>query len=310
MARRRGQRAAGGDPRPPARTRRDRRRDLRIASRHAPRSAHGKGVRTMKHKLLPLIGLTAVIAAVTAAVAFAAVHATGGFGGYGSMMGGSGYSMMGPHGVQSSWYLERSGPVTDIATARTQAQKFADRLGLRTDEVMQFTDNFYVLLVDQQGKPAAEVLVDPETGAVTLEYGPAMMWNTKYGMMSGTGTASGGYGGMMGSGGMMGGSVTGSVRAGMGGMMSGMMGSYGGRATWTPGTTAGSVDVTQARNLANTWLAKRGSGLTTGDVDALPGYYTFEVLKDGRIGSMLSVNATTGAGFYHLWHGTFVAKEG
>lgn len=265
----------------------------------------------MKHKLLPLIGLTAVIAAVTAAVAFAAVHATGGFGGYGSMMGGSRYSMMGPDGARSSWYLQGSGPVTDIAAARTQAQKFADRLGLKTDEVMQFTNNFYVLLVDQQGKPATEVLVDPETGAVTLEYGPAMMWNTKYGM-SGitTGTPSGGYGGMMSRGGMMGGSVTGGVRAGMGGMMSAMMGSYGGRATWTPRTATGSVDVAEARNLADNWLAKQGGGLTTGDVDALPGYYTFEVLKDGKISSMLSVNATTGAVIYHWWHGTFVAREG
>ena len=257
----------------------------------------------MKHKLPALIGLAAVIAAITAAVAFAAVRATNGSGGYGSMMGGSGYSMMGPHGAQSSWYLQGSGPVTTIAAARTQAQQFANRFDLKTDEVMQFTNNFYVLLVDQQGKPATEVLVDPETGAVTLEYGPAMMWNTKYGMMGSSVTKPGG-------GGMMGGSVTGGVRAGMGGMMSGMMGSIGGRATWTPGTVTGSVDVTQARSLANTWLAKQGSGVTTGDVDALPGYYTFEVLKDGKISSMLSVNATTGAVFYHWWHGTFVAREG
>src|SRR4030042_381249 len=50
---------------------------------------------------------------------------------------------------------------------------------------------------------AFEVLVDPTTKAVFLEYGPAMMWNTDYGMMGGRGF------GMMGSGGMMGGGMMG-----------------------------------------------------------------------------------------------------
>jgi hypothetical protein len=248
----------------------------------------------MKHRILPLIVFFAAIAALTAALGYAAVRATGGAGGYGSMMGGSGYSMMGPSGAHSDWYLKGSGPVKDIAAARVQAQAFADRLGLETGEVMQFTNNFYVLLVDAQGKPATEVLVDPETGSVTLEYGPAMMWNTKYGMMRGTSTT--GYGGMMGGSG--------------GGMMSGMMGRYGGSSTWTPGAANGPVDVTQAKALADRRLAGQGSGLSAAEPDALPGYFTFHVLKDGKITSMLSVNERTGAVWYHWWHGRFVAMEG
>jgi len=39
-----------------------------------------------------------------------------------------------------------------------------------------------VELKDAAGKPATEVIVDPGTGAVITEPGPAMMWNTRTGM--------------------------------------------------------------------------------------------------------------------------------
>jgi ABC-type glycerol-3-phosphate transport system substrate-binding protein len=42
------------------------------------------------------------------------------------------------------------------------------------------------------------------------------------------------------------------------------------------------------------------------DADAFYGYYTLEVNKDGKIYGMLSVNANTGAVWYHTWHGTFL----
>jgi hypothetical protein len=32
-----------------------------------------------------------------------------------------------------------------------------------------------------------------------------------------------------------------------------------------------------------------------------------ETLRDGKIAGMMSVNAYTGAVFYHTWHGSFVA---
>ena len=83
--------------------------------------------------------------------------------GYGPAMMGLGYRT----GAAS--------PVNGIAAARQRAQAFAGRLGLTTGEIMRFERNYYVKLVDRQGHNATEVLVDPPTGAVSLEYGPAMM---------------------------------------------------------------------------------------------------------------------------------------
>ena len=274
----------------------------------------------MTSKLVPLLVAIAALAALAGTVSYAVARANnGGNHGYGSMMNGSGYAMMRGNGQSTAWYLNGSGPITTIVAARSQAQRLADRLDLKTGEVMQFANNFYVLLVDSQGKPATEVLVDPETGAVTLEYGPAMMWNTRYGMMRGTGTH--GYGGMMGSGsgpGMMGSGRSGGMMGGTGsdaGMMSrsdgGMMGRYGGNPSWTPpsGSVSGPVTLAQAQQLADRWLAGQGKGESAGQPDTLPGYFTFHVLKDGKITGMLSVNEQTGAVWYHWWHGRFVAME-
>jgi len=47
---------------------------------------------------------------------------------------------------------------------------------------MWFDNGFYVELKDGAGKAATEVIVDPRTGSVSTEPGPAMMWNTRFGM--------------------------------------------------------------------------------------------------------------------------------
>lgn len=75
-----------------------------------------------------------------------------------------------------------TGPVRSLDDADEAAQRFADRWDLRVGEVMEFDDGFYAELVDARGRGATEVLIDPVTGAVQLEYGPARMWNTRYGM--------------------------------------------------------------------------------------------------------------------------------
>ena len=41
----------------------------------------------------------------------------------------------------------------------------------------------------------------------------------------------------------------------------------------------------------------------------MPGYFTLETLRGGRISGMISVNASSGAVWYHWWHGRFVAME-
>jgi hypothetical protein len=53
---------------------------------------------------------------------------------------------------------------------------------LTVGEVMEFDNGFYAELADPSGDLATEVLVDPRTGRVQIEFGPAMMWNTAYGM--------------------------------------------------------------------------------------------------------------------------------
>ncbi|WP_405883450.1 hypothetical protein OG762_35875 [Streptomyces sp. NBC_01136] len=103
-----------------------------------------------------------------------------------SMMGGSGGSwapgMMGA-GMMGNWWLAGNGhQVKNLDQARERATAFAGRLGLRVGEVMQFTRNFYAQLETTAGHAATEALVNPADGAVQIEYGPAMMWNTAYGM--------------------------------------------------------------------------------------------------------------------------------
>jgi hypothetical protein len=92
-------------------------------------------------------------------------------------------------------------------------------------------------MLDADGEAATEVLIDPRSGAVWIEYGPAMMWNTRYGMMGSSSLRHGqrmmGAMSMMGSGGMMGASGA----SGGWGMMGGR---FRGDPTWTPfgGTAA------------------------------------------------------------------------
>ncbi len=62
----------------------------------------------------------------------------------------------------------------------------------------------------------------------------------------------------------------------------------------------------QALKNAQNYLDKVLPGTKVGDADAFYGYYTIEVLKDGNIYGMLSVNSYTGAVWYHNWHGAFV----
>ncbi|MFD2420342.1 hypothetical protein [Amycolatopsis pigmentata] len=76
-----------------------------------------------------------------------------------------------------------TGPVRTMPEAAAAAQRFAAAQGLHVGEVMQFSNGYYVELLDPSGHGATEVLVDPQSGDVRVEEGPAMMWNTRYGMM-------------------------------------------------------------------------------------------------------------------------------
>ena len=53
---------------------------------------------------------------------------------------------------------------------------------LALDEVMEFELNYYVVYYEKStGIGAFEMLIDKDTGRIFPEYGPNMMWNTKYG---------------------------------------------------------------------------------------------------------------------------------
>ena len=93
------------------------------------------------------------------------------------MMGGS---MMGSMGMQ--WLPGDGVAVSSIPAARARAAKAAAPAGLHPAEVMWFDNGFYVELKDSAQKPATEVIVDPRIGSVSTEPGPAMMWNTRFGM--------------------------------------------------------------------------------------------------------------------------------
>ena len=170
--------------------------------------------------------------------------------------GPSSYGMGGGYGGMMSaqvWLAGDGQPVTTIAQARARGAQAGASRGLHPGEVMQFTENFYVELKDSNGAATTEVLVDPTSGAVQTEPGPAMMWNT--------------------------------------------------------GAKSGTVSEAQARQAATAWLSSNRPGESVTSVDAYPGYYTIDTVASGKVAGMLSVNATTGAVWYHAWHGQFVAME-
>jgi hypothetical protein len=103
-------------------------------------------------------------------------------GGYGMM--GNGYRMM-PGSGSRGW--GGTGNRISIDQARTAAEEYVTAVnsGLAVVEVMEFENNFYVLVTEaQSSRGAFELLVDPYTGSVGPEPGPNMMWNGRYGHMS------------------------------------------------------------------------------------------------------------------------------
>ncbi len=154
-----------------------------------------------------------------------------------------------------------------IQHVRAYTQQYGDS-NLALDEVLEFQRNYYAVVKDRAtGKGAFEVLVDKSTGVVFPEYGPAMMWNTMYRMMSG--------------------------------WMGGRMG-YG--RTTGPVT----VSPARARRIAQHWLNLHRPGSRTEAPDRFPGYYTLHFRKEGRIAGMFSVNGYSGSVWFHNWHGKFI----
>ncbi len=177
-------------------------------------------------------------------------------------------------GTASSYPSTATGIAVNITTAVNTAQNYVVSLGnpnLAVAQVEEYTQNFYVQVQEKDtGFGAFELLINKVTGAISPEMGPNMMWNTKYGMMSG---------------GMMGGYI------------------YSG----TPTSTM-PVNATQAKANAQQYLNTALPGTTVGDATTFYGYYTIEVLSNGGTYGMLSVNGYTGQVWLHTWHGTFIQE--
>jgi hypothetical protein len=77
----------------------------------------------------------------------------------------------------------------------------------------------------------------------------------------------------------------------------------------SPNTSAGTVGSAKARAIATEWLAANRPGTTIEGMDAYPGYFTLDLKRNGVVSGMLSVNSSSGALWYHTWHGTFIAME-
>ena len=70
------------------------------------------------------------------------------------------------------------------------------------------------------------------------------------------------------------------------------------------------VTAAQAKDKAQQYLDTYLQGAKIADdVDAFYGYSTIDILRDGKTIGMLGVNGTTGAVWYHTWHGSFVSEK-
>ncbi len=141
---------------------------------------------------------------------------------------------------------------------------------LAIDEVMEFEQNFYIIYYEKStGIGAFEMLIDKSTGRIFPEYGPNMMWNTKYA-----------HGGIMGGWHGMNGSP----------QQSGPM----------------LIEEDKAVEVAQNFLDGVYPGTSPEDPHPFYGYYTIHVTKDGEIYGMLSVNGYDGSVWYHNWHGAYI----
>ena len=79
---------------------------------------------------------------------------------------------------------------------------------------------------------------------------------------------------------------------------------------WYGAGTGKVTTLTQAVTVANAWLATSRPGETAEtDGRIFPGYYTLDTIRNGKTTGMLSVNESSGAVWYHGWHGAFVAEH-
>jgi hypothetical protein len=189
--------------------------------------------------------------------------------GYGGMMGGGG--------------LTNADPIS-VEDAKQALVSYLAKIGdddLVLKEIMVFDNGGYAIVSEKStGIGAFELLIDPVSLTAFPEYGPNMMWNLKYGMMSGY-TNNGIMGGMMG--------------------------------RWYAGVPSANISAEMpvsaedaAQSAQKSLDAYLAGTKVSNEVTAFYGYYTIDVERDGKIVGMLSVNGYSGQVFLHTWHGDFI----
>ena len=74
-------------------------------------------------------------------------------------------------------------------------------------------------------------------------------------------------------------------------------------------STTMAVSSEQAQKIAQQWLDVNFTGTSANTPDRFYGFYTVDFDKDGHISGMLSVSGSTGAVWYHSWHGDFIQEK-
>ncbi len=210
------------------------------------------------------------------------------------MNGGRGYGNVPGTGMMQGFGRNTANltPLT-VDQAYQAAGKYVaalDNADLKIAEVMVFDNNAYVRVVEKStGIGAFELLVDPASQVVYPEHGPNMMWNLKYGGLNHPGMMGGGRGNVPGQ---------------------GMMGNYSFNAAPADVSAKMTVTPAQALQAAQEYLDSAMPGTkTAADADPFYGYYTIDILRDGKTVGMLSVNGFSAQVFLHTWHGTFIEAK-
>jgi hypothetical protein len=216
--------------------------------------------------------------------------------------------MQGPVGPRIERPRAGREPLT-LEEAGQSAEEFLQRAHLEDldlGRILVFESGAYVV-VEKAGSEegAFELQVDPVTRRASVEFGPTMMWNTEFGLTSG----------------QFPGPVL-EMHPGLGRFdrVRGIPGAHGRRAGNTlrffhralgaaglPAEAEGGVTQDEALAIAERYLAAHARNLTLArEAQAFPGYYTIDILKDGVVHGLISVNAETGQVWPHVWRGEVV----
>ncbi len=200
----------------------------------------------------------------------------GGYAGAGSFENGYGHmnGMMGSYGWNNTQTFDPS-DLKSTDDLKSNVEKYLENFegDFEIEDIFVYSnsDYYFSIIEAETGRGAMELLVNPVTGYIYPEFGPNMMWNTKYGMHG-----SNGYGGMMG----------------------GFFTNY---------DEEDAISADEALDEANAYLAQLDESLSAEEGGhAFYGYYTFHVNEEDIQKGMMSVNAYTGDVWYHNWHGDLI----